>query len=144
METAVTAPDDSANTPAGWSRHTRTSPAITAWEPIYARTHERTLCLGIRIGERHCNSRGLLHGGIVATLADNAMGLTLGLALDGATQGILTQSMTIDYIGAGRLGQWLEISPRLVHAGKRSGVVDALLTADGEIVARANGSFRIV
>lgn len=140
----MTSPDDSTDAPPGWSRHTRSSPAIAAWEPIYARTEDRLFRLGIRIAERHCNSRGLLHGGVVATLADNAMGLTLGLALDGATQGILTQSITIDYIGAGKLGQWFEITPRLVHAGQRSGVVDALLTADGEVVGRANASFRIV
>jgi acyl-coenzyme A thioesterase PaaI-like protein len=42
-----------------------------------------------------------------------------------------------------QLGQWLQIEPRVVHVGKSTGVVDALITADGEVVARADGTFQI-
>ncbi len=130
--------------PAGFALHARSSPATKSWEPIFARTSAGVYELAIRVSDQHANSRGFLHGGVIATLADNAMGLTLNLSLGGTVQGIVTTTLVIDYIGAAKSGQWLQITPRLVKGGKSSGVVDALITADGAIVARANANFRIL
>jgi uncharacterized protein (TIGR00369 family) len=109
-----------------------------------ARTSEGVFELGVVVSEAHTNSRGMLHGGVIATLADNAMGLTLGLALGGHVGGIVTTSLAVDYVGVAKLGQWLQISPRVIKAGKSSGVIDALITADGGVVARSNAGFRIL
>ncbi len=135
--------------PPDFAIHSRTSPATLAWEPIYAATNTGVFRLGIIVGDAHCNSRGMLHGGVIATLADNACGLTLGLAL-GASKpsmskpSIVTTSLAVDYVSASKLGQWLEVAPRIVKVGKSSGVVDALILADGDVVARANASFRVL
>jgi uncharacterized protein (TIGR00369 family) len=133
-----------ASPPPGFAPHTRHSPATVSWEPIYARSDTGVFQLGIIIADAHCNTRGTLHGGVMATLADNACGLTLGMALGFGAKGVFTTSLAIDYVGPGKLGQWLEIMPRLVKAGTSSGVVDALITADGVVVARANASFRLL
>ena len=130
--------------PPGFVPHTRHSPATTHWEPIYARTEASVFQLGIVIADAHCNTRGTVHGGVMATLADNACGLTLGMALGSGAKGIFTTSLAIDYVGPGKLGQRLEITPRVVKAGRASGVVDALITADGDVIARANASFRVI
>jgi acyl-coenzyme A thioesterase PaaI-like protein len=91
----------------------------------------------------------MLHGGVIAALADNAMGLSLGAALGEAAKiagvsGIVTTSLSVDYLGVAQQGQWIEIAPRVVKASSGSGVVDALITADGDTIARANASFRIL
>lgn len=131
-----------ADIPEGFAIHTRSSAVTKPWEPIYARQTENALQLGLVIGEAHCNSRGFLHGGVIATLADNAMGLTLARAAESA-QGIVTTSLSLDYTGSGKLGQWLEIAPRLVTSSKSSGVVDAIISADSVTIARANATFRV-
>ena len=94
--------------------------------------------LGLRIATPHCNGRGFLHGGLIASLADNAMGLSLGLATGTSP---VTVSLSIDYLRVGKPGQWLQVEPRVVRAGGKLGVVDALITADGETIARANATF---
>jgi uncharacterized protein (TIGR00369 family) len=137
-------PDIPPDIPDGFAVHTRTSPATKGWEPLYARSVGMTLQLALRIGPEHCNSRGLLHGGVIATLADNACGLTLGTALGGSVAGIVTTSLSLDYVAAAKLGQWLQVEPRVVKAAKTSGVIDALITADGVVIARANASFRVL
>jgi acyl-coenzyme A thioesterase PaaI-like protein len=76
--------------PSGFAIHTRTSPATRGWEPLYAATDTGVFRLGIVIADAHCNSRGMLHGGVIATLADNACGLSLVLA--GAGAGAVTTS----------------------------------------------------
>ena len=129
--------------PSDFVLHTRSSAVTKPWEPIYACQREGSFRLGLVIGEAHANSRGMLHGGVIAALADNAMGLTLGHAMGGA-QRFVTTALSIDYFGAGKAGQWLEMVPRIVGQGKSSGVVDALVLADGVTIARANATFRAV
>ena len=68
--------------PDGFVRHARTSPLTAPWEPIWARRESDRLKLGLEVREPHTNSRGLLHGGLIASLADNAMGLSLGVRLE--------------------------------------------------------------
>jgi uncharacterized protein (TIGR00369 family) len=128
--------------PADFVVHSRSSAVTKPWEPIYSGQREGSFRLGLVIGEAHGNSRGMLHGGVIAALSDNAMGLTLGHILGGLR--LVTTALNIDYFGAGQAGQWLEIVPRVVAVGKNSGVVDALVTADGATIARANATFRVV
>src|ERR1700712_1246825 len=99
--------------PAGFVRHTRTSPLTEPWEPIFAKPEIGQIRLGLEIRKAHTNSRGLLHGGMIAALADNAMGASLGvhLAAKGVKpeKGLITTSLSVDFLGRAELGQWLEI-----------------------------------
>jgi uncharacterized protein (TIGR00369 family) len=128
--------------PTGFVVHTRSSAVTKPWEPIFARHVDGSFQLGLVIAKPHGNSRGMLHGGVIAALADNAMGLTLGHALGGTIR-LVTTALSVDYFGAGTPGQWLEIAPRVVAMGKRTGIVDAMVTADGVAIARANATFRV-
>lgn len=134
--------------PEGFAPHTRKSPVTDPWEPLYARRAAGVVELGVRLGPNHCNSRGLIHGGVIAALADNAMGLSFGETrrMQGSelTGGAVTIGLAVDFVGAGKVGQWLTISPRVVKAGRSMGFVDALVTADDQIVARASATFRVV
>ena len=133
--------------PEGFSAHGRRSPITEPWEPLYARVAEDRLVLATRLREPHCNSRHMPHGGFLATMADNAMGLSLGmnLARTGApVDGLVTVSLTLDYLGSARLGQWLEFDTVFVKPGSTLAFAQAFVTADGEPCARANGTFRVV
>ena len=130
--------------PPNFSLHTRSSAVTRPWEPIYAHAVEGSFQLGLIIAECHCNGRGFLHGGVIAALADNAMGLTLNHTRGGKLTGIVTTALSLDYFGTGQLGQWMDIVPRLVASGKSSGVLDALISAAGAPIARANATFRIL
>ncbi len=61
--------------PSGYEPHFRKSPVTDPWEPLFVRRDGGALSLGLRIAAAHCNGRGLLHGGVISALADNAMGL---------------------------------------------------------------------
>jgi uncharacterized protein (TIGR00369 family) len=135
--------------PAGFGPHFRKSPVTDPWEPLYSRVGPGLVEIGAVVKSAHCNSRGFLHGGVVAALADNAMGLAFGFArreqIEGASgTGALTLSLSLDYVAPAKLGQWLQVTPRLLKAGRSIGFVDALVTADGETIARASATFRII
>ena len=42
------------------------------------------------------------------------------------------------------IGQWLQIEPRVIKAGKSIGFVDALITSEGETIARASATFKAI
>jgi uncharacterized protein (TIGR00369 family) len=130
--------------PPGFSRHTRTSPLTEPWEPLYARRTADAFILGVRLAKAHTNSRGLVHGGLIAALADNAMGLSCGMKLGDATGRLVTISLGVDYLGAAEVGQWLEIVTGFTKAGGSLCFAQCLVTADGEPCAQANATFKIV
>ena len=133
--------------PEGFVRHDRTSPLTAPWEPIFSKRESDRVRLGLEIRKEHTNSRGLLHGGLIAALADNAMGMSLGvwLADQGRTpeRGLVTTSLSVDFLRRAELGQWLEVDTTFAHAGKRQGVAQAFVTANGAVIARANAAFSI-
>ncbi|MCA3694050.1 PaaI family thioesterase [Aquidulcibacter sp.] len=142
------------NIPSGFSPHARKSPVTDPWQPLYARTDQGVYELGFILDTCHCNGRGLLHGGVIAALADNAMGLSLGMARlqqgqaeagkAQAVSGIVTTSLQVDYIERAQIGQWISIVPRVVTASRRTGLTDALIYADNILIARAHASFKVL
>ena len=133
--------------PAGFEPHSRKSPVTTPWEPLYARQREDALDLGFELEQAHCNSRGGLHGGVIAALADNAMGLSYGIVRRqayGDAPGAVTVSLTVDYVAAASIGQWISIRPHVLRAGRQIGFVEAIVFADDKIIARASATFRAV
>ena len=129
--------------PVGFSPHFRKSPVTGPWEPLFSRRVDATVQIGLHLREAHCNSRGLLHGGVIAALADNAMGLSCAAGGQNV-QGLVTVSLTVDYVGAAKIGQWLQIEPRVLRTGKSLSFADALIKADGAVIARASATFRVL
>lgn len=130
--------------PAGFERHFRQSPLTDPWEPIYSKRTADAVVIGLRLATPHTNSRGLIHGGLIAALADNAMGLSCGIKLDGGAQRLVTVGLSIDFVGTAQIGQWLSIESEVIKTGGTLCFAQCLVTAGGAAIARANGTFRVV
>ena len=110
----------SAGPPEGFAPHFRKSPVTDAWEPLYSRKQDGVVQIGLTIRAAHCNSRGLPHGGVIATLADNAMGLSCGTALPQEAS-----------LACGQCGAILAVS-RLAEAHERVAALGPALRAHVE------------
>lgn len=128
--------------PPGYEPHFRKSPVTDPWEPLFVRRDGSALSLGLRIASVHCNARGLLHGGVISALADNAMGLACVMRMERSSA--LTVSLSVDFLAVGRIGQWLEVRARPAKLGRTLAFADARMEADGEIIAKAAATLRIV
>lgn len=122
--------------PEGFVRHSRSSPLTAPWEPLWFR--ESDGALGLRVVKAHCNSRGLAHGGLIAALADNIMGLACARARPSRP---VTAGLSVDYLGSARVGQWLEFVPAVDKAGATLGFATCRITADDALCARAAATF---
>ena len=139
----MTTTDHPADIPPGFEPHLRRSPITEPWEPIYFRKASTAYILGLRLAKAHTNSRGLVHGGLIATLADNAMGLSCSVNMTDP-QRLVTISLSVDYLGSANIGQWLEVETNFVKVGGSICFAQSLITADGEPCARANATFKIL
>lgn len=133
--------------PKGFAPHFRKSTFTDPWEPLFSRADHGQVGIGVWLRDAHCNSRGLVHGGLIASLADNAMGLSCAQQLreEGReVSGLVTVNLTTDYVGSGRLGTWLETDTNFIKTGGSICFAACLVTADGQPIARASASFKII
>jgi uncharacterized protein (TIGR00369 family) len=131
--------------PAGFAPHYRKSPVTDPWEPLYSRLRSDGVDLWFEVHQAHCNSRGFLHGGVLAALCDNLMGLSLGAVLNNPKANIVTTNLSLDYLGSAKAGDSVLIEPRVVRAGSSIGVCDVLVRSgpDGKLIVRGNATFSI-
>lgn len=134
--------------PPGFAPHFRKSPLTEPWEPLYSKREGEVLTIGLLIAAPHTNARGLAHGGLIAALADNAMGLACALAGQGAgagvgVGGIVTVSLTCDFTGSAKIGDWLEIRAIPVRVGRTLAFGEAQVTTGDRSVARASAVFSV-
>ena len=139
MTDTTTLPD----VPAGFEPHFRNSPVTDAWAPLYARKTDKAVIIGLRLAKPHTNGRGLIHGGLIAALSDNAMGYSCAQAT-GWTTSFVTISLAVDFIGTAKIGQWLAIESDVIKTGSTICFAQCLIKADDVTIARANGTFRVV
>jgi uncharacterized protein (TIGR00369 family) len=129
--------------PEGFQPHFRKSPFTDPWEPLYSKKTETAVIIGLRLAKPHTNSRGLIHGGLIASLADNAMGYSCALVM-GWTSSLVTISLAVDYVGSAEIGQWLAVESEVIRTGSTICFAQTLIKADDTVIARANGTFRVV
>jgi uncharacterized protein (TIGR00369 family) len=131
----------------GFDLFTRASPLLDPWRPIYSRMLPDRMLLALELREAHANSRDTAHGGLIAALADQAMGMSCGVKLraEGVTvTNLWTTSLTIDYLGAAKLGQWLVFDTTFAHVGKTLCHAEIDVRADDVSIARGRGAFRVM
>jgi uncharacterized protein (TIGR00369 family) len=129
--------------PEGFERQSRRSPLTDPWEPIYSRHTPDAIILGLWLATPHTNARGFVHGGLIAALTDKAMGHSCGHKMNG-TDSLVTVSMSIDFVGSAQIGQWLTVETEVIKTGSTICFAQCFVKADDVIIARANGTFRVV
>ena len=129
--------------PEGFERHFRRSPLTEPWEPIYSKKTDRAVIIGLRLAKPHTNGRGLIHGGLIAALSDNAMGYSCALVM-GWTMSLVTISLAVDFVGSANVGQWLAVETDVIKTGSTICFAQSLIKADDVVIARANATFRVV
>ena len=138
-ENRMTIPD----IPTGFEPLARRSPLTEPWQPLYAKTTDKAVILGLRLATPHTNSRGLIHGGLIAALTDAAMGYSCAHRMDNKFS-LVTVGLAVDFIGSAKIGEWLAIESDVVKTGSTICFVQCLAIADDSVIARANATFRVV
>jgi len=128
--------------PRGFRALSRLSPFNSMVGPLYARRRRGAeLSIGLRVEKKHTNSRGICHGGVLATLADLALGYAMHVRAEGKA-GFVTAHLAVDYAGAARVGDWLESQVEIQRIGSRLAFANCyLLDGAGRRIVRASAIF---
>lgn len=85
--------------------------------PIMISVEEGKLELEIKVREEFTNPGGIMHGGVIAGIIDEAMGMcTFTLGRDGFFVAI---NLNVDFLRPGVLGDTLKVSAEIIRAGKK-------------------------
>jgi uncharacterized protein (TIGR00369 family) len=96
--------------------------------------------ISIDVEDIHLNGTGTLHGGVYASLIDNAMGLSV-LALVGVRTA--TIEMNVHFLGAVNEGR-ITCESEVLHRTRRTATAEAKVhDAEGNLVALGTGAFRV-
>ena len=72
----------------------------------------------MRVQEKHTNARGTLHGGVLASIADIALGYGLATSTKPPTS-MVTANLSVDFAGSAQIGDWVETSLDIQKIGSR-------------------------
>ena len=97
---------------------------------------------GFRVERRHCNAIGICHGGMIASFADIYLPTQARFDPDHDDGYTPTISLTLDFVGMARVGEWVEGRGRLIRRTGKIIFVEGLVTAEGAPILRASGTFR--
>jgi uncharacterized protein (TIGR00369 family) len=99
--------------------------------------------LGLDVRPEHVNLTGVLHGGVISSLADAATGIAMLSALEEGRSHVTT-SLTMTFLASGRLGDRVVAHGRVLKGGRRFGYAEAdVLGPEGTLLARATATFLI-
>lgn len=87
------------------------------------------------------NPHGVLHGGVLYTMADTGMGAALYTEL-GAEESCATIEVKINYLQPVKEGE-VVCETEIVNKGRSVAYLESELVNDGETVARATGSYSV-
>jgi len=98
----------------------------------------------IDVGERHLNPNGVVHGGVVFTLVDTAMGRATIFVLDEGSY-CASIEVSVRFLRAVTEG-WMTARVTVLQAGRRIVQQEGRVTVDGEDrpIVSASGSFAVL
>ena len=129
--------------PPGFERIKRGGPFVAGLGELYYRRNGADIVIALRVTQRHTNMRGIAHGGLLASLADTALGIGLTLWCEGK-QSFVTVSLTTDFLAAARPGDWVEAHVQVERIGGRVAFAGCHLEAGGKRLLRATGVFAVM
>lgn len=128
--------------PQGFIPLNRPSPFIHTIGPVYIKDAGARPIIGLPIEDKHANARGIAHGGVLASLADIALGYNLVFSTS-PPRALVTVHLTVDFIGSAKIGDWVEAHVEIQKQEGRTAFASARLISGNKQLARASGIFRM-
>lgn len=102
--------------------------------------------LSLTLEDRHTNPNGVMHGGVVTTMMDSALGAALGALRGDAVRRNphATIAMNASFLAAARPGDRIVVEGRVLRLGRTVAFGEAeARRGDGDLIAKASFAFAI-
>ena len=127
--------------PEGFALSRGRGPYSTHNGPWYDRIEGERFERGFFVLERHCNSFGIIHGGLISTFLD---GLLAGQVFRHTGRVGVTIQLSTDFLSMARAGDWVQGDAKVTrHAGDLV-FVEGRGHAKSRDIARAHAIFKLM
>ena len=127
--------------PEGFTQLTDVVGFAEANGPWFEKMENGRAIRGFLPGPQHANSLGIVHGGMMAAFLDSAMGTTVWHTLG---RRAVTLKLSLDFLGPGRVGDWLQAEGEVVGHDEHMVQVRGRLYGRRHDVLSAIGSFALL
>jgi uncharacterized protein (TIGR00369 family) len=126
-------------------------PAAAGWEKVKAHNFGELVgpiwrrgdpLFGFAATEKHANHINIVHGGMLATFADQSMGMTAMRATGNKPHA--TIELNMQYIGAVNIGDFVESHCEVVRITRSIIFIRSTLKVGERVVASASGVWKIL
>ncbi|WP_338543268.1 PaaI family thioesterase [Paenibacillus tundrae] len=107
----------------------------------YIKGDEKEVQIGLTAGEHHTNSMGIIHGGVLTSLMDQAMGMVATAAM--AVDSCVTTNLNVHFLAPMKQGELMVTSTVLHQAGRSVTAQSEVRDATGTLGCMATATFRI-
>jgi uncharacterized protein (TIGR00369 family) len=127
---------------AGYRETTLVDPFEIFVGPLYEKGEGIARRYALIVDERHVNLRGVIHGGMLMTLADMTLGQAAWDACDRAA--VVTLSMQTQFLKGVRQGNVLEVTPQLQRHTRSMLFLRGDYQVNGETVFTASSVWKLL
>ena len=116
-------------------------PYTTHNGPFFHRVEDDRLEHAFFVLKRHCNSLGIVHGGMLSTFMDGVLANAVGRETGQAS---VTVHLSLDFLSMARAGDWVLGDARVTRQTKDLVFVEGHVRVGAREVMRASGIFKPV
>lgn len=127
--------------PAGFRQLSEATGFAAANGPWFEKIEDGRLVRGFLPGPQHANTLGIVHGGMLAAFLDSTMGSTV---LHTLQRRAVTARLSIDYLGPGRVGDWLQAEAEVIGHDEHVAQVRGRLYGPRHDVLAGLGAFALL
>jgi len=134
----------SARTAEGWKIHRGSTEAgfTGLIGPLWARQEAGGWAYAFAAEVRHTNRSGVLHGGMLMSFIDHALGLMVWEAVD--RRNCTTVGLNHQFVAPARPGDWLEARGRVIRRTRSLVFVQGGITCGDREILVADGIWKII
>jgi uncharacterized protein (TIGR00369 family) len=110
--------------------------------PAYGEGAKGMRRYAFRVAAHHCNLRGVVHGGMLMTFADLALGQAVWEATGDAA--CVTLNMQVQFLAPAREGDLVEVRPDLTRRTRGMVFIRGDFAVAGEIVMTAQSVWKLL
>ncbi len=128
--------------PAGFSETSLVDPFEIFVGPVFERRENGQRRFAFVVDDRHVNMRGVLHGGMLMTFADLALGAAVWDATGNAP--CVTLNMQTQFLKSARAGNLVEVAPQMVRRTRSLVFMRGDFAVAGDIIMTANSIWKLL
>jgi len=112
--------------------------------PMYLRKprNGHTLAFAFRVAPHHLNQGGVVHGGMLVTFIDHALGAFVHFAA--GNKPCSTISLDCNFVSPGRVGDWVECTAEVGRVTSSLVFMEGKLCVGSRVVLQAKGIWKIL